>query len=453
MSEAILALNLRLAGFHRASWRRSSRAPAEFLTLDHALDVVGRAAGYGFDSLFLADTPVLRDDDPWGALTTALEPLSLLASVATRVPEIGLIGTVSSTYDDPYTIARRLATLDHLSGGRAGLNVVVSAPDPRTAANFGRVPLEPRQRRYERADEFLDVVARLWRSWEDDAIVDDRDGGVLVDPARIHPIRFQGAHFRVEGPLNVPRPPQPAPVFVQAGASANGIGHAARWADLVYSAKQPGIDASGFREAIRTAAAAAGRTDGGPAVLSGLLVHLGRDDAEAAERRRALDAANNAGDVGLDRLSQILGTSLDGYDPGDLVARLRLQPPEQGGDTASYAAHLLAEAERDGLTVAELAARAYDGLSAGQWRLQGGPDAVAQALEARLLADEADGFSVLLPDYDETLDLFGTEVLPRLRDRGIHSEAPAGLTLRERLALRRSARGDRSRSSGLLADE
>jgi FMN-dependent oxidoreductase (nitrilotriacetate monooxygenase family) len=235
-----LGLSMRYLGYHVAAWRHPSVPADGALSFAHFLNTARKAEAAHFDMIFFADGLGIRaNDNPKGSLArdmrnAELEPLTLLAALAATTRSIGLVATASTTYNEPFHIARKYASIDHISGGRAGWNVVTSWSDEE-AQNFNRSETLAYADRYERADEFVDVVRALWNSWEDDAFIRDKASGIFYDEARLHVPAHKGKHFQVRGPLNSARTPQGQPVIVQAGASEAGRQLAARCADVVYS--------------------------------------------------------------------------------------------------------------------------------------------------------------------------------------------------------------------------
>jgi FMN-dependent oxidoreductase (nitrilotriacetate monooxygenase family) len=270
-----LHLNVFLAGagHHEASWRHPLTDPAAAGDLGHYVALARLAERGAFDSVFLADG-VQALDDVAHAPGKSFEPLTLLSALATVTEHIGLIGTVSTTYTEPYNLARYLSSLDHLSGGRAGWNIVTTAGD-RAAQNFNRAANVEHDERYERAGEFLDVVRKLWDSWEDDVAVVERATGRYHDPAKVHRTDHQGRFFQVRGPLNLPRSPQAYPLLVQAGSSPVGQDFAARHAEAVFTAQQTLAEAQGFYRSLKRKTAVGGRDPDGILVLPGVVPVLG----------------------------------------------------------------------------------------------------------------------------------------------------------------------------------
>ncbi|BAI73604.1 hypothetical protein AZL_a00730 (plasmid) [Azospirillum sp. B510] len=231
-----LSLNLFIypGGHHEAGWRFPGSAPDRLNDVSYYQELARKAEAAKFDAVFFADGPALPDHVRY-AVRFRFEPLTLLTALAAATSRIGLIGTASTTYFEPYNLARLYASLDHISGGRAGWNIVTTSV-PTAGANFGLSENPSHADRYARAGEFLEVVTKLWDSWEDDALVVDPVSGLLADDSKIHPIEHIGRHFRVKGALNTPRSPQGRPVYVQAGASDDGRSFAARYAEAIFTA-------------------------------------------------------------------------------------------------------------------------------------------------------------------------------------------------------------------------
>src|SRR3954452_11786224 len=267
------------AGHHEAAWRLPESNPRADFDLRHWIELAQLAENAKFDSLFLADGPSLTGS---GAFRPPgqLEPLTLLTALSQHTSRIGLIATVSSTYNEPYNLARRLASIDHVSGGRAGWNIVTSAT-PEEAANFGLDNRLDHASRYERANEFLDVAKALWDSWESDAVLADKSSGRYADLTRLHTIDHRGEYFKVAGPLNVERPPQGHPLLVQAGSSEDGKSFAARHAEAIFTAHQTLANAQAFYADIKARAAALGRRPEHLKVLPGISPFIGGTEAEA----------------------------------------------------------------------------------------------------------------------------------------------------------------------------
>lgn len=419
-------------GHHEASWRLPESNPYAHVELEHYTHLARIAERGTFDSLFLADGPQL-----WSNLAQrpagALEPLTLLTALATATEHIGLIATASTSYNSPYNLARKFASLDIISGGRAGWNIVTTA-GAEAARNFGLEHEPAHAERYARAAEFLDVALKLWDSWEDDAIVADKAAGVWGDDTKIHPPRHQGTYFSVAGALNVPRSPQGYPLLVQAGSSEDGKTFAARYAEAVFTAQQTLADAQAFYKDLKSRTEAAGRNPEHIKVLPGIVPVLGGTEAEARANERLLED-HIVYTHGVDRLERLLqlpaGTlELDAPLPSDL-------PPEDAIEGAKSRYTLVVElARRDRLTVRQLIGRLGGGR--GHLTFAGTPEQVADAIESWFTQGAADGFNIMPAVLPSGLDAFVDQVVPLLRTRGLlRTEYGPRTTLRERYGLPR----------------
>ncbi|MGN9759078.1 LLM class flavin-dependent oxidoreductase [Streptomyces sp. SD31] len=421
-------------GHHEASWRLPESDPYGHVSLAHYVNLARVAERGTFDSLFLADGPQL-----WNNLAQrpagALEPLTLLTALATATEHIGLIATASTSYNSPYNLARKFASLDIVSGGRAGWNIVTTA-GAEAARNFGLEAEPAHAERYARAAEFLDVAQKLWDSWEDDAIVADKAAGVWGDDAKIHPPRHRGTYFSVEGALNVPRSPQGYPLLVQAGSSEDGKAFAARYAEAVFTAQQTIEDARAFYADVKARTAAAGRDPEHIKVLPGIVPLIGSTEAEARAAEQVLED-HIVYTHGVGRLESLLqlesGTlELDAELPADL-------PPEDAIEGAKSRYTLVVElARRERLTVRQLIGRLGGGR--GHLTFAGTPEQVADAIETWFTQGAADGFNIMPPVLPSGLDAFVDHVVPILRARGLlRGEYGPRRTLRERYGLPRPA--------------
>ncbi|MEH0544386.1 LLM class flavin-dependent oxidoreductase [Streptomyces sp. B21-105] len=421
-------------GHHEASWRLPESDPYAHVELSHYVHLARIAERGAFDSLFLADGPQL-----WGDLAQrpagALEPLTLLTALATATEHIGLIATASTSYNSPYNLARRFASLDIISGGRAGWNIVTTA-GTEAARNFGLDAEPAHAERYARAAEFLDVALKLWDSWEDDAIVADKAAGVWGDDRKIHPPRHRGTYFSVEGALNVPRSPQGYPLLVQAGSSGDGKVFAARYAEAVFTAQQTLADAQAFYADLKARTAAAGRDPGHVKVLPGIVPVIGSTEAEARAHERVLED-HIVYTHGVGRLESLLQ-----LDPGTLELDAELPavlPPEEAIEGAKSRYTLVVElARRERLTVRQLIGRLGGGR--GHHTFAGTPEQVADTIETWFRQGAADGFNIMPAVLPSGLDAFVDHVVPILRTRGLlRTGYGPRTTLRERYGLPRPA--------------
>lgn len=426
--ELHLNVNILNAGFAGAAWRAPGSDPGAFVDVQHYVRIAQIAERGTLDAIFLADVPAFADR-PEHRPYQALEPTIVLATAAAATENIGLIGTASSTYNDPYNIARRFATLDLASGGRVGWNVVTTA-DPTASRNFGADNVTAHATRYERAAEFTQVVKDLWDSWEDDALVGDKATGQFIDRSKVHAIDHVGAHFRVSGPLNVPRSPQGRPVLVQAGGSRDGIALAARHAEAIFSVAQTIEEGLEFAQTVRTQARAFGRNGDDIVILPGLGTTIGSTEAEARRRDEELWELIPA-DYGLQRLAGILKVRADALD---LDAPLPALPvPADGMQTFFLSAVALAQRER--FTVRQLL-RQLNG-STGHRRIVGTPEQIADDIERWFTSGAADGFNLMPDVLPDGIEVFVDHVVPLLRKRGLFRTAYEGRTLRSRFGLPR----------------
>jgi len=428
---------IRLCAFPHApplAWRvPGSRSEGQF---DFKLyrDLVSTLERGFFDAVFFADNLSLN---PWGAGNEAahlignaavFEPLTLLSALSALTEHIGLMATASTTYNHPFHVARKFASLDHLSGGRAGWNVVTSMTLTE-AANFGLLEQMSSEARYARANSFVDCVTGLWNSWEPDAILNDHAGGVFFDPAKVHALNHADAHFSVAGPLNLARPPQGRPVICQAGTSDAGLDLAARTADLVFVNGRTLEEGQGLYAKMKARAARFGRAAGDLAVLPGLFFIVGGTEAEA---QRMLRDARDAIDT--PTAKRFLSIFLPGIDlePLDYDSPLPETPAIVAA--AARAQIRLSEGGRR-LTIRELCSS-----HGNHWRhleVVGSAEQVADLIETWLHADAADGFNLFTLAGPDGYGAFVDGVVPELQQRGLFRTAYEGKTLRENLGLPR----------------
>lgn len=428
-----LNINILHSGFVPSAWRLPEADPRAFIDIGHYINVAQIAEKAKFDAVFLADNASIADQIDFRPIT-ALEPTVLLAAVAGATSRIGLIGTASTSYNEPYNIARRFATLDHVSAGRAGWNIVTTA-DPGSARNFGLDAVPGHAERYARAGEFTDVVKALWDSWEDDALIADKASGRFADTSKVHTIAHRGEHFKVQGPLNLPRPPQGHPVLVQAGGSADGSLLAARHAEAVFTASQSFEESVTYRRDLHTRAAAFGRGPQAVKVLPGLTTIIGATEIEALRRRNEL-VELIPWTYSLNRLAGTLGIAVD---------RLRLDErlpdnlvlPNGGNGNHTFFNATIAQARRHRYTVRELI-RALAG-GGGHRVVVGTPEQIADDIALWFKGGAADGFNLMPDALPGGLQDFVDGVVPILQQRGIFRTEYEGATLREHLGLARPA--------------
>ena len=425
-----LGLSMRYVGYHAAAWRHPQADPAAASTFAHFVRVAQTAERALFDMVFLADGLGIRaKDEPPGALsrsaqTAELEPLTLLSALSAVTTRIGLVATASTTYNEPFHIARKWASLDHISGGRAGWNIVTSWSDAE-ARNFNRDTHLDYATRYARAAEFVEVVKGLWDSWEPGALTRDKQSGQFFDPTKLHPLNHEGPHFKVQGPLSVARTPQGRPILVQAGASEQGLEIAAENAEIVYSVSQDVEAARAYYANLKSRLPAHGRTPQDLLIMPGLTPFIGRTMAEAQAKYDQLN----------DLVDPILGLSYLYNQMGDLSAYDLDGPVPDPPDpkVRSMAQGLVAMARRDDLTIRQLYVRIAAGF--GTRLVIGTPDSIADEMEHWLDTAAADGFNICPPVLPMALDDFAELVIPELQRRGRFRTAYEGRTLRENLGL------------------
>ncbi len=424
---------MRPVGIHTAWWRVPGAFPDANFNLQHLVRFIQTLERGRFDAFFMADHLAVLNM-PMAALrrsatATSFEPLTLLSALAMVTQRIGLVATASTTFDEPYHVARRFASLDHISAGRAGWNIVTTS-NPDAALNFGLVDHMEHDERYRRAREFHAVVTGLWDSWADDAWVRDPASGIFFDPDRMHVLDHTGEHLSVRGPLNIARPVQGWPVIVQAGASEAGRQLAAETAEVVFGSSRTVADGQRFYADVKARMRALGRAPEHLKILPGALVVVGRTSEEAREKKALLDSLVHP-ESGVPNLSIRLGTDASGFDLDAPLPDIPQTNASQSGRDA-----LVALARRDNLTVRQLAQEmgGYGGLE-----MVGTPAEIADTMQEWLEAEASDGFNVMFPTVPAGLDDFVGMVVPELQRRGLFRHEYEGPTLRENLGLPRPA--------------
>ncbi|WP_398479365.1 LLM class flavin-dependent oxidoreductase [Tardiphaga sp.] len=430
MSQRQLHLNVNLlhSGVYASAWRLPDSDPGAFFDVGHYINVAKIAERGKFDAIFLADTPAVTDRIDLRPFLS-MEPTIVLASVAAATSRIGLIATASTTYNEPYNIARRFATLDHASRGRVGWNAVTTA-DAAAGRNFGLPQVLEHKARYDRAKEFVQVVHALWDSWEDDAFVGDKATARFVDASKVHAIKHRGAHYNVDGPLNVPRSPQGRPVTVQAGGSSDGRDLAAAQAEAVFTLSQSIADGVAYARDLRSRAVAYGRPSDSIVILPGLATVIGGTEAEAKRRQDELwDLVPIQ--YSLSRLAGTLQVSPDLLELDKPLPDLPV--PVNANQTMFHGTVNLAR--KGDLTVRELLKALGGGV--GHRIIVGTPEQIADDIAAWFAAGAADGFNLMPDVLPSGLATFVDEVVPLLQKRGIFRRDYEGTTLREHLGLAR----------------
>jgi FMN-dependent oxidoreductase (nitrilotriacetate monooxygenase family) len=426
-----LNLFIHSRGHHEASWRHPAASPLPLTDIRYYQDLAQRAEAALFDSVFLADQLALGDDVAQAARTW-LEPITVLAALAVSTRRIGMVATCSTTYTEPFNLARQFASLDHISNGRVAWNIVTSWLAT-AANNFGGEGQLSHADRYARGEEFMAVVKALWDSWADDAIVDDRAGGLYAKADRIRPIDHKGDYYEVAGPLNMPRCPQGRPVLVQAGSSDTGRRFAARHAEAVFTAHMEKATAQAFYADLKALVAAEGRTPDQVLILPGLSPMIASTEAEAQRLAREVNALSNP-EVGRKRLSGRFG----GHDFSHLPLDRPLVPEDFPAPSSVEAARsrtevILSVVRGEKPTLRQLLASLAG--ARGHFTFAGTPEQAADLIEDWFSDGAADGFNIMPPLLPAMLDVFCAEVIPLLQRRGLFRTAYAGETLREHYGL------------------
>ena len=423
---------MRPVSIHTAWWRYPGAYPDANFNFEHLKRFARKLEAGRFDAFFMADHLALLNM-PMSALkrsatSTSFDPLTLLPALAAVTERIGLIATASTTYNEPYHVARKFASLDHISGGRAGWNVVTTS-NPDASLNFGLDEHPEHAKRYLRAREFFDVVTGLWDSWADDAFIRDVESGVFFDPAKLHVLNHKGEHLSVRGPLNIARPIQGWPVIVQAGASDAGRQLAAETAEVIFASSNNLADGQRFYADVKDRMAKLGRDPDHLKILPGAFVVVGETLDEARAKKARLDSLVHP-DSGIASLSVQLGTDAAGFDLDGPLPEI----PESNASKSSRQ-KLVEKAKREQLTVRQLAQ--YVGGSYGALEMIGTPAMIAEQMEEWLATRAADGFNVMFPYLPGGLDDFVDQVVPELQRRGLFRREYEGATLRANLGLPR----------------
>lgn len=422
-------------GSHLGGWRHPDAWDGQVMNLDHAIQTAQLAERGLFDLLFLADGNAVRQMDK-PALFAAnspsdrpavFEPITLLAAISQHTKSIGLLATATTTFDEPYLMARRFASLDHLSGGRACWNIVTTSY-PGDALNFSRDAHVPRGDRYERSREFVDICKGLWDSWAADAFVEDKSTGRFLDPSRVRELNHRGKHFAIKGPLNVSRSPQGWPVLFLAGQSEEGREMAAEHADCIFAVTNTLEEGKAFYADLKGRLPRYGRSPDALRIMPGCTAFVGRTEAEADELFEELQALIPPS-VGVPYLSKLVEMDLSGLPIDGPM-------PDLSGDTIAIASFRKAIAEmarRESLTIRQTYERVLP--SMGHIVFRGNPAQVADQMEEWFRGEACDGFNVGMPVMPRCLGNFVDLVIPELQRRGIFRTEYRGGTLRERMGL------------------
>lgn len=437
-------------GHHVASWRHPEAAADANVNFRHYVEIAQTAERGKFDMVFLADNLAMREAS-MEALSRSvqyisnLEPMTLIAALAAVTSRIGLVCTATTSYYEPYHVARKFATMDHISGGRVGWNLVTSGTAAE-AYNFSRDAHYGHAERYDRAREFAEIVVALWDSWDDDAFVRDKEAGLYFDPSKMHTLDHVGKHFRVKGPLNTPRPPQGHPVIVQAGTSDDGMDIAARFAEVIFSAHWSIEACRKYSQEVKGRAAEKfGRKPDHLKVMPGLSCFVARTESEANEKYEYMQSLIHPVVA-----REILSTILGGFD----LAKFPFDGPMpevpiavDGSQSTMKAA--LDMAREENLTIRQLALRVAG--ARGKNVIRGTPAQIADVMEEWFEKEACDGFNVMPPFLPGSLNDFVDLVIPELQRRGLFRTEYTGRTFREHLGLPRPASRYAARS-GIAAE-
>jgi len=421
-------------GTHPASWIHPDTHASASTDINHFRAVAQLAERGKFDMFFVADTPATRTENlhAWSRFPmymNQLEPLTLLTALACATTRIGLGGTVSTSFSEPYNVARQFVSLDLISSGRAAWNVVTSANDY-AARNFGHVSMPPHAKRYQRAGEFVDAVRELWDSWADDAFIRDKNSGVYFDPKRMHVVHHQGEYFQIDGALNIERAPQGHPVIIQAGASDTGRELAARTAEVVFASAADPESAKTAYDDLKARMAKYGRQPSSLRILAGLPVMIGATKAEAEAKHQQLQEMMHP-DVGLFRLGTDLEMDLSGLPLDQPISVSQL--PKSANLHKAFFDGIVKIIHEQKPTLREL----YLRYERGRKTIKGTAKDIADVMEHWFRIGACDGFMMQFHTMPGGLKDFVDGVVPELQRRGLFRTDYQGKTLRDHLGLKR----------------
>lgn len=412
-------------GHHEASWRHPDALPEKMMDFTYYKKLAQKAEMAKLDSIFLADRISTSPKAVENGSLVSFEPTTLLSALASVTEHIGLIGTVSTSFNEPYNVARRFSSLDFLSNGRAGWNIITSGTDGE-AQNFNLGSIPDHAYRYKKAKEFLEVTMKLWDSWEDNAVIIDRENGIFADSQKVHEIHHDGEFFKVRGPLNIPRSPQKRPVLIQAGSSEDGREFSSLYADAIFTSQQTFEDACMFYKDVKERIARNGRNPNQVKILPGISFIIGNTDEEAKEKEEELAQFMNF-NHSLLQLSNRVGV--------DLTSVLLDEPLPNLPDIGEIQGHqsraqlIVQLAQRENLTVKQLLIRLGGGR--GHYTISGTPKRIADELEYWYLNGAADGFNLMPQVMNRDFDRFVHFVIPELQRRQLFRKEYLGNTLRD----------------------
>lgn len=430
-SKMKLGMFIRPCGHHIGSWRHPEAQADAGENFPHFVQLAQTAERGLFDMIFSADSATSFTAEPEGLHRTHyvawIEPFTLLVALAGFTKNIGLVCTASTSFEEPYALARRFASLDLISGGRGGWNIVTTG-NPAVAENFGSEPHLPKAERYKKAQEFTEIVRALWDSWDDDAFIRDRESGVFFDTQKMHILNHHGKYYDVKGPLNVARSPQGQPVIVQAGASDDGRELAAETAEVVFTAHEELDAAQAFYADVKGRMAKYGREPDDMKIMPGLSVIVGRSEQEAQDKFQTLQDLIHP-EIGVAVLSRKMGFDFTPYPIDGPVPEI-----PQSNVLSSRVDTLVSAAQRDNLTIRQLYQKFCS--TRGHFSLVGTPTQIADRMEEWFVKGGADGFNFIAPYLPGGLDDFVDLVVPELQRRGIYRTKYEGHTLRDNLGLK-----------------
>lgn len=425
-----MKLGLFLAGYghHLASWRHPKSVEQGPVDIDHIVNISKIAERGKFDLVFLSDALYI-DETAHPDLMSRLDPFTLMTIIARETSDIGLAATVSTTYSQPFHLARAFSSLDHVSGGRAAWNIVTSAVNS-TAQNFNGTVNVEHGLRYEQAGEFVDVANKLWHSWEQDAFVKDKERGVFVDQSKLQPINHEGKYYKVKGPLNLERSPQGSPLLIQAGSSSAGTDLASRVADVVFTAQTSGDEAKHFNDGLRDKIEQRGRKQTDVSIMPGLFPVIGDTEEEAQANYEELQDLILP-EEGLKLLSPYVGdVDLSKYD---LKIPFEQVESSDGNGIKSRYELIKKEAMEQNLTLEDVMKKIAG--ARGHFMVVGTPEQIADTMQYWYEQGAADGFNIMPPLLPTQLELFVDKVVPILQQRGLAQTEYAAGTLKEKFGL------------------
>ncbi len=425
-----IKLGLFLAGYghHVASWRHENAIEKGPMDLTHLINTAQLAEKGLFDLVFLADSLFVSESSHPNILSR-FKPFTLLSVLSTATTNIGLAATASTTYSEPFHIARQFSSLDHLSHGRAAWNIVTSSITS-TAENFNGTKLMEHELRYERANEFVEVTNKLWRSWDKGALVHDKETGAFIDASKLHTIDHEGKHFKVRGPLNIELSPQGRPLLIQAGSSPTGTDLASKVADVIFTAQTQIEDAQNFYKQLKEKVSKQNRNPEEVYIMPGLFPILGDTEEEAHQNYQEIQDLILP-EVGLSILAPYVGNiDLSQYDLDTKFADLDLST---GNGVQSRFEIILKEAIKNDLTLEEVYKKVAG--SRGHHIFVGTPEQLADKMEEWFKSSAADGFNIMPPILPSQFELFINNVIPILQERNLYKETYSEGTLRQKLDL------------------